>query len=162
MSIRDKMQFNFDWLRHAAQTIGPCLLPCCMPLCKQWQKTTTCSIDKRFHFAPKQYCIFLTELPAAERCMVCFARISILFSWNVVFSTIILTINSDFWGQPHASNKSSPLWKGWNIPSDIKPSFQIHHGVLLCIWWSFSQGSLYQRSMVFLKNVQKGVFFFKW
>ena len=31
MGIREKMEFNFDRLRHA-QTIGWCLLLCCMPL----------------------------------------------------------------------------------------------------------------------------------
>ena len=72
MSIRDKMEFNFDRLRHA-QTIGCCFYVACL-YSKQWQKTTTFSIDKRFHFVPKQWCIFLTELPAAERCMVCFCK----------------------------------------------------------------------------------------
>ena len=43
----------------------------------------------------------------------------------LVFSTHYINYQLRFWRQQHASHKSSPLRKGWNIDSDIKPSFQI-------------------------------------
>ena len=48
------------------------------------------------------------------------------------------------------------------FPQTLNHHFRFHDGVLLGIWWSFYQGSLYQRSMVFLEECVRRNFFFKW
>ena len=71
--------FNFARLR-----VCVCFYVACL-YSKREQEETALLIDRRFHFVLKQYCIFLTELPTSKRDMECFARVSILFPWKVVF-----------------------------------------------------------------------------
>ena len=63
VNTKHKMEFNFDRL-HRPQTIGWCLLLCCMSCITSMSK-------RKQHFSltgnfivPRQYCIFLTEFPA--------------------------------------------------------------------------------------------------
>ena len=64
LSIRDKMEFNFDRLRHA-QTIGWCLHAF---IASSDQKTATCSIDKRFHsFCPQAVLHLPDRAPCSRR-----------------------------------------------------------------------------------------------
>ena len=71
---------------------------------------------------------------------------------GILWRELVLTI----WNMSLQENASS-IWKRCNIPSNIKPSFQISRWGSFVYRGIFYQGSLYQKSMVFLEECVKHI-----